>query len=313
MRKRQFKYKTAATIILVLLAGYKAGAQELSCKVRVMYDKIQAQGTDRDLFTNLERAITEFMNSRKWTDDQFGTNEKIECNILLNLTSKIDQQSFAGTLNIQSSRPVYNTGYNTPTVNFIDRDVQFSYSQFAPLQFNDNRVSGNDAMSSNLTAILAYYAYLVIGLDYESFSPKGGTDFFKKAQNIVNSAPESGKTIQGWKAVEGNRNRYWIIDQMLSPRFEKFREFWYTLHREALDNMYKKPEESRKLVLKGISDLQQLNKENPGSILLQFFFNAKSDEMAGVVSQVAQQERTQYISMLQQIDVPNTQKYHSLK
>lgn len=278
-----------------------------------MYDKIQAQGTDRDLFKNLEGAVTEFMNTRKWTNDQFGPNEKIECNILINLTNKLDAQSFAGTINIQSSRPVYNTGYNSPIINFIDRDIQFGYSQFAPLQFDDNRVSGNNAMQSNLTAILAYYAYLMLALDYESFAPKGGSELFKKAQNIVNSAPEQGKTIQGWKAVEGNKNRYWIVDQLLSPRFEEYRNFWYTLHREALDNMYKTPEESKKLVLDGITKLTQLNKENPSSILIQFFFNAKSDEIAGIVSQVPREKRASYLSMLQQIDVPNTQKYNSMK
>jgi hypothetical protein len=168
-------------------------------------------------------------------------------------------------------------------------------------------------MIANLPAILAYYAYLVIGLDYESFSPKGGTEYFKKAQNIVNNAPEQGKTIKGWKAVEGNRNRYWITDQMMNPRFDVLRTFWYTMHREALDNMYTKPDESRKLILKNISKLAQLNKENPSSILLKFFFNAKSDEMVSILAQVPKQERAPYIAMLQQIDVPNTQKYNNLK
>lgn len=313
MQRRPYRYKLLALLGIFIFANSSVKAQELSCKVKVMYDKIQAQGTDRDLFKNLENAITEFLNTRKWTNDQFNSNEKIECNVLINLTNKLDAQSFSGTMNIQASRPVYNSGYNSPTVNFIDRDVQFGYSQFAPLQFDDNRVSGNNAMNSNLTAILAYYSYMILGLDYESFSPKGGTELFKKAQNIVNSAPEQGKTITGWKAVEGNRNRYWIVDQMLSPRFEVYRTFWYNLHREALDNMYKKPEESRKIVLDGITKLSQLNKENPSSILVQFFFNAKSDEIAGIVSQVPRQERTSYLSMLQQLDVPNTQKYNNLK
>lgn len=307
---RKFRY---VLLTAAMLGISQLQAQELNCQVKVMYDKIQAQGTDRDLFKNLERAITEFINTHKWTDDQFGSNEKIDCNILLNLTTKIDAQTFGGTLNIQSSRPVFNSGYNTPIVNFVDRDIQFSYSQFAPLQFNDNRVSGNNALESNLTAILAFYSYLILGLDYESFSPKGGQDIFKKAQNVVNGAPEQGKTITGWKAVEGNKNRYWIIDQMLSPRFATYREFWYSLHREALDNMYKKPDESRKVVLGGITKLSQLNKENPGSILLQFFFNAKSDEMAGIITQVPKESRAQYITMLQQMDVPNTQKYNQLR
>jgi hypothetical protein len=305
--------KKLFSIIILLSCTAAAHAQELYCKVRVMADKIQNQNVDKELFTNLERSITEFMNTRKWTPDEFKANERIECNILINLTTKLDAQSFEGTLSIQATRPVFNSGYNTPIINFIDRDIQFSFTQYGTIQFDDNRVSGNNAMIANLPAILAYYAYLVIGLDYESFSPKGGTEYFKKAQNIVNNAPEQGKTIKGWKAVEGNRNRYWITDQMMNPRFDVLRTFWYTMHREALDNMYTKPDESRKLILKNISKLAQLNKENPSSILLQFFFNAKSDEMVSILAQVPKQERAPYIAMLQQIDVPNTQKYNNLK
>jgi hypothetical protein len=155
--------------------------------------------------------------------------------------------------------------------------------------------------------------YLILGLDYDSFELNGGTDFLKKAQNVVNNAPEEGKNIVGWKAVEGNRNRYWIVDQLLSPRFKFVREYWYTIHREALDNMFTKPEESRKLILEGLPKLAQVHKENPGSILMQFFFNAKSDEMASIVAQVPKEQRGIYISMLQQVDVPNAQKYNSLK
>src|SRR5690606_12314692 len=139
--------------------------------------------------------------------------------------------------NIQATRPVYNTSYNSSIVNFIDKEIAFTYSQFSPLTFDDNRVSGTNAMQSNLTAVLAYYTYLILGLDYDSFELNGGTSYFKKAQNVVNNAPEDGKKIMGWKAVDGNRNRYWIIDQILNPRFKVVREYWYTMHRDGLDNL----------------------------------------------------------------------------
>lgn len=305
--------KKLFSILLLTMVGVVAKAQELNCTVKVMHDRIQ--NVDKTLFVNMEQAITEFMNTRKWTGDQYGPNEKISCNILINVTGTLDgvENGFLGTINIQASRPVYNSSYNSPIVNFIDRDLKFSYSQFAPLQFNDNRVSGNDPFASNLTAILAYYSYLIIGLDYDSFEPNGGTPYFKKAQNVVNNAPEQGKSITGWKAVEGNKNRYWIIDQILNPRFKAFRSYWYTLHREGLDNMYEKPEESQQVILKGINTLSQLQRENPGAILLQFFFNAKSDEMASVLAQIPKDKRGLYITMLQQVDVPNAQKYSSLK
>lgn len=304
-------HKKLFNILLLSLIAINSFAQELNCKVKIMYDRIQ--GMDKQIFTGMERNITEFMNTRKWTTDQYQTVERIDCNILINLTSQLDQDVFEATINIQASRPVFNTSYNSSIVNYIDREFKFRFNQFTPLQYDDNRVTGNDAYTSNLTATLAYYAYLVIGLDYDSFSPNGGTDYFKKAQNIVNNAPESGKSITGWKAVDGNKNRYWIIDQMLNPRFKAFRSVWYNMHREGLDKMSTKPVESRKIILETLPQLVQLNRENPSSILLQFFFSAKSDEFASLVSQEEQGEKTKYISMLQQIDVPNIQKYNNIK
>ncbi|HEY1031113.1 MAG TPA: DUF4835 family protein [Flavipsychrobacter sp.] len=298
---------------IALLVGCSVGAyaQELNCKVKIMHDKIQ--GVDKQVFLGMERGITEFMNTRKWTTDQYQTNERIDCNLLINVTGKLDEDVYEGTINIQASRPVYNSSYTSPTVNFIDREFKFRFNQFTPLQFDDNRVTGNDALTSNLTATLAYYAYLVLALDYDSFSPNGGTEYLKKAQNVVNNAPEQGKVIIGWKAVDGNKNRYWIIDQLLNPRFKDFRAIWYNMHRQGLDNLATKPEESRKLILETIPQFVQLNRENPSSILIQFFFNAKSDEYASLLSQADPAERSKYLPMIQQVDVANIQKYNNVK
>lgn len=307
--------KRLLSIILIFLVAVSVNAQELNCNVKVMADAIKGQGAEKEVFTTMEKAITEFMNTRKWTKDQYSPNEKINCNILLNITNTMTdvQNGYTATLTIQSSRPVYNTSYSSQTVKYVDKEVQFAYNQFSPLQFNDNRVSGNNAFVSNLSAVLAYYAYLIIGFDYDSYELKGGTEYFKKAQNIVNNAPEQGKSISGWKAVGSNYNRYWLTDQILNPRFQALRSVWYSMHREALDNMYTEPEKSQEIILKSINTLSQLQKENPGAAILQFFFNAKSDEFASVVAQVPEQNRTLYITMLQQVDVPNAQKYNSLK
>lgn len=286
-------------------------AQEFNCKVKIMADKIQ--GVDKEVFTSLQRNITEFMNTRKWTNDQYQPNERIDCNILINLTGRLDQDVYEATFNIQATRPVYNSGYTSPLINYIDKDFKFKYNQYTPLQFDDNRVSGNEPYTANLTAMLAFYAYLTLGLDYDSFSPNGGSDLLKKAQNVVNNAPEQSKTIVGWKAVDGNKNRYWIMDQLLNPRFKDMRGIWYNIHRQGLDNMYAKPEESRKLILETLPKLVQINKDNPSSILMQFFFNAKCDEFASLVSQEEASDRPKYITMLQQVDVPNIQKYNSIK
>lgn len=305
--------KKLFNIILMTAFCSMATAQELNCKVKVLHDKIQ--GVDQEVFNTMERSITAFLNTRKWTTDEYAVNEKIECNMLINLTGRMngDNDGYNATLNIQASRPVYNTNYNTPTVNFVDRDVLFHFSQYTTLDFDDNRVAGNDPLASNLTAVLAYYVYIILALDYDSFSKNGGTPYLKKAQNIVNNAPEQGKTITGWKAVEGNRNRYWIIDQFLSPRFQSLRDAWYALHREGLDNMYGKPAEAKQKILSTISTFAQVQRENPSSILMQFIFNAKSDEFLKVVAQLPKAERAPYITQLAQIDIANAAKYNALK
>lgn len=304
-------FRKLFSLLILTLSWHSVQAQEFNCKVKVQSTAIQ--NVDKQVFTTMEKSIADFMNTRKWTTDEFGVNEKIEVNIMINLTARTPgEEVYTGTLNIQASRPVYNSNYNSPTVNFVDRDFMFRYNQFTPLQFEDNRVSGNDPVASNLTAVLAFYAYIILGLDYDSFSPEGGSFYLKRAQNVVNNAPEDGNGIPGWKAVEGNKNRFWLIDQMLSPRFAEWRSFWYTLHREGLDKMYSNPEEAKTKILAGIPKLHQLNNANPSSILLQFFFNAKSDEIAKIVAQAPREKRIQYVPMLSQMDVPNTAKYQAL-
>jgi hypothetical protein len=303
--------KQIISVFLLLLGiATNVAAQELNVKVKILSTAIA--NADKTIFTTMEKAVTDFFNTRKWTTDEFGVNEKIDMNVLLNLTEKTGEDVYRATLTVQASRPVFNANYTSPLVNFVDRDVVFRYSQFTPLQFDDNRISGGDAMSSNLTAILAYYAYIVIGLDYDSFSQDGGSVYFKKAQNIVNNSPEEGKSLPGWKAVDGTRNRYWLIDQLLNPRFQEVRNVWYTLHRKGLDNMYSKPEQANKDILATINKLSQVNKENPSSMLIQFFFNAKSDEYTKVVGQLPREERPPYTSLLGQMDVPNIAKYQQL-
>ncbi len=300
-------------LIIMLLTGIAATAQELNCKVKIGHDKIQ--NTDPQVFTAMERAITEFINNRKWTSDEWAPTERIDCSILLNLTGKdgTDQDLYTATLSIQATRPVFNSGYSAPLINFVDRDLVFHYSQYNQLQFDDNRVNGGDPLASNLTAVLAYYAYFILGLDYDSFSPSGGATYFKRAQNVVNNAPEQGNTIHGWKAFEEKRNRYWLVDQIMSPRFENFRKYWYSYHREGLDIMYNKPAEGRAIVLAGIGKMNQMQKDNPGSTLIQFFFNAKSDELMRIVAQAPRDERAQYIPQLISMDVANAAKYGNLK
>jgi Domain of unknown function (DUF4835) len=308
-----------AMLVAVLFAagcfcGMKADAQELNCKVTVLHDKIT--GVDAQVFNSMQKSLNEFINSQKWTDVEYAPIEKIEVNIMFNLSANNvggDPDAYSGTMSIQATRPVFNAGYTTTIINYVDKDIQFKYTQFNPLHFEENQGSGSDPMVSNLTALLAYYSYLVIGLDNDSFSPEGGSGEFKKAQNVVNNSPESGKAISGWKPVESTRNRYWLTDQILSTRFADLRGVWYSMHREGLDSMYTKPSESRTRIMNGMKKLSQLNKENPSSLLIQFFFNAKSDEILHLLAAMPKTDRGPYITLLNAMDVPNAAKYNSLK
>jgi hypothetical protein len=305
-------YRTTLLVLLLFAGANAIRAQELSCKVKVLHEKIT--GVDPQVFTGMERAITDFVNNRKWTNDDFGPQERVECNMLLNVTehSAKDADLFTATLSIQATRPVYNSSYNSPMVNTVDKDIVFHYSQYNTLTFDDNRVSGPDPLASNLSAVLAYYCYLILGLDYDSFSPNGGNALLKRAQNVVNNAPEDAG-IKGWKAFEDKRNRYWIIDQLLSPRYATFLSTWYSYHREGLDIMYNKPSDGRNKVLAALNVLQSLLRDNQQSTLVQAFFNAKSDEVTRIVMQGTREERGQYLTLLSQIDANNAQKYLSLK
>ena len=295
----------------LLVSACRLYAQDVTCKVDLTYDRVQ--NVDPKVFQSLKKSLNEFINSRKWTNDNFRPNEKIECSFLLNLTEKTADNIYKATINIQSSRPVFNSGYNSPLVNYVDRDVVFRFDESQTLQYDDNRVAGNDALASNLTAIFAYYVYIIVGMDYDSYAPKGGDEFFKKAQNIVSNAPEEGKTIKGWKAAENNRNRYWLIDQILNPRFEAFRPLYYNYHRKGLDVLSSKPDEGRKVILDGIPVLTKLNNDNPTSILLQFFFNAKVNEFVNTLMQTPPGDRKDYIDQLCKMDVPNTGRYRAIK
>ena len=300
---------------LLVLAGSLATpafAQELNCKVKVLSDRIS--GVDKAVFQNMERGISEFINTRKWTGAEVAVNERIDCTMLINVNSLVnnEQDGYKATINIQASRPVYNSSYTSPLVNFVDRDVTFRFPQFSNINFDDNRVAGSDALTANLPAVLAYYVYLIIGMDGDSFSPSGGDAAFKRALNVVQNAPESGG-IAGWKAFENKTNRYWIVDQLLSPRFASLRSYWYNYHRNALDNMFNKPQESRTIILGGIDNLGKLYRENPAAGLLQFFFSAKSDELLKMVAQLPKAERTNYATTLSQSDLANAQKYNLLK
>jgi hypothetical protein len=248
------------------------------------------------------------MNNRKWTSDNFLPNEKIECNFLLNLEPTGDANVYNASLTIQAARPIYNTSYLSPIINFRDENVSFKYVEFQQLDFNENRVSGSDALVSNLTAVFAYYANMILAFDYDSFSPRGGDIYFQKAQNIVNNAPD-GRGISGWKAFDGVRNRYWLVENMLNSRYTIMHDVYYNYYRLGMDKFYEDENTARAEVINVLNLLNNFNTENPNKMINQFFFQGKSTELIKLFSKAPQQDKARASELLQKMDITNANKY----
>ncbi|MEP6951763.1 MAG: DUF4835 family protein [Ginsengibacter sp.] len=282
-------------------------AQELKARVSVLSNRV-ANNVDKKTFQTLQTALNTFVNNRKWSTDNFAEPEKINCSFLLNLESTDDPNVYKASLSLQSARPVFNSAYNSPIINFQDNDVVFKYAEFQQLEFNDNRVSGTDPLSSNLTAIFAYYINIILGMDYDSFSPRGGDPYFQKAQNIVNNAPE-GKNISGWKAFDGTRNRYWLAENLLNSRYTVMHDAIYGYYRLGMDKLYDEEANARVQVLKVLSDLNTFNTDNANTMILQFFFQGKTQELIKIFSKATPPDKSRALDLLQRLDVSSAAKY----
>jgi len=295
-------------IFLITLINFfvllKTYTQELKCNVMVYSQQIQT--SNRHIFESMQKDIFEFINNRKWTDHVFSYDERIECSIILNLTEQLSTNEYKGNIQIQSIRPVYNTNYNSPILNFKDNDVQFEYVEHQQMDFNEN------TFSSNLTSLLAYYVYIILGYDYDSFSLYGGTPFFQKAEKIVQNAQNAKET--GWKAFENPKNRYWLINDILNPKFQPIREFYYKFHRLGLDVMHDKQPEARQTILESLELLQKVYRDKPRHIMmpLQMVFDAKSDEFVQIFSEAYTEEKTRAFNILKEIDPSNINKYQKI-
>ncbi len=282
-------------------------AQELLARVSVSAARVSTN-VDKKIFNTLQTQLNNLLNNRRWTNDQFQPNEKIECSFLLNIENTLEANVYKATLTIQAARPVFNTTYKSALVNFIDNDVAFKFVEFQPVEFNENRVQGTDALAANLPAILAYYAYMIIGLDYDSFSPKGGENYFRKAQNIVTNAPE-GKNISGWRVFDGQRNRYWLNENMINNRYNLVHDIVYTYYRSGLDRMFEAPEEARANVLQGLTQLDAFNKENANTMILPFLLQGREQELIGIFKKGTSEQKAKALDLLSTLDVVNASKY----
>ncbi len=298
--------KLTFLIILLLLVRF-AGAQELKATITVVSSQV-GNSVNPGVFRTLQTALNNFINNRKWTSDNFLPNEKIECNFLLNLEPTSDVNVYNANLTIQAARPIFNTSYRSPIINFRDESVAFKYVEFQQLEFNENRISGSDALVSNLTAVLAYYVNMILAFDYDSFSLHGGDIYFQKAQNIVNNAPD-GRAISGWKAFDGVRNRYWLVENMLNSRYTIMHDVYYNYYRLGMDKLYEDENQARGEVMNVLNLLNSFNTDNPNKMINQFFFQGKSTELIKLFSKAPQQDKIRASELLQKMDVTNANKY----
>ena len=295
---------------LLLLAGaMQLQAQELQAKVTILTQSLPTS-VNKQRFNTLQSQLTNLLNNRKWTGDTYNAQEKIECNFLLNITESTGDDVFKATVTIQSARPIYNSAYKSPIINVQDPDVTFKYVEYQPVEFNETRVAGNDPLSANLTAAIAYYVYIILGFDYNSFALKGGNSYFVQAQNIVNNAPES-RDISGWKAFDGQRNRYWLANNALNTRYNVFNDIVYNYYRQGMDQMYDNANTARENILNVLVQLQTFNRENPNTMIMQFFMQSKYSELVGVFKKASPDMRSRALNILQQIDPSNADKYRT--
>ena len=278
-------------------------SQDLNARVQILSPQIS--NSNKRVFDILETSIRDFLNNRRWSADVLQVQERIDCNFIITINNWDGSNSFKAEAQIQSSRPIYGSTYNSTILNINDKDFDFNYAEGQPLDFSDQNYI------SNLTSLLAYYAYIITGLDYDTFTKNGGPSYYSKAQSIVNfsqNVPNS-----GWKAFEALRNRYWLTENLLNKTYNPIRETLYEYHRNGLDLMGDNPSKAIKNIYSLLPQIQKIDKQKQGSMLPQLFFTAKSDEFINILSKAEPQDKIKSYNILTEIDPANTLKYEALK
>jgi hypothetical protein len=293
--------------LLICFLCLGAEGQELNAKVNVVYAQIGTQ-VDKKVFQTLQTSLVNFLNKRKWTNDVFEVNERVECSFLLNLQSIVEPNVYKGSLTIQAARPIHGTNYLSPLINFIDNEITFRYVEFQPIEFNENRVSGTEPLAANLSALFAYYVNIILGMDFDSFSPRGGDPYFQKASLIANTSPE-GRNISGWKPFDGQRNRYWLSENLQNSRYALLHDAIYTYYRQGMDNMIPREQDAREQVLNSLSMLNTISAETPNLMFMPFFFQGKTDEIIRIFKKGNIQDKARVIDLCSRIDISNASRY----
>ena len=301
-RIKSFFAPAFLSVVILLLTALPLNAEELNCKVEVNTSKVE--GTDKSVFEELQEKITEYINTREWTNTQFSANEKIECNLFLTV-SKYDNDRITGDLQVQLIRPVFNSTYTTTLFNFKDTKVEFEHRLGDQLVFNES------TMESNLTAILNYYVYLILALDFDSFSPLGGQEYWDRVATVVQMAQSSGEL--GWRAFEDSKNRSAILAAYTDPASQAMRDILYKYHRQGLDQMFTSPDKGRAAITDCIKELKQIHESQPMSVALSIFRDSKLDELVNVYSKAQETERKDVYDILSRIYPTETERLEKIR
>lgn len=294
--------KTKISVFLVcMVLTSNLFAQELKCNVTLNSDMIQ--GTNKSVFSTLQKSISEFVNNRKWSEQTYTTTERIDCSMNI-IVKKVEGDQFSAEIQIQSRRPVFNSSYNTTLLNFKDNDFTFEYKEFDQLEMNETTIT------SNLTAVLAYYSYLIIGYDMDSYSRLGGSPFFEAAERIVSSAQSA--DLPGWKAFESSKNRYALINNITDEAFKKFRNFFYEYHRIGLDEMAINMTNARQRIFTGLPLVREANRARPSAIIISSFMDAKNDELISIFSKATENEKKEAVQILSDINPTAIDRYEKI-
>jgi len=292
----------AILIFALICCSIVAAGQEFRCNVSVSSSRVE--GTYKQVFESMRTDIYEFMNNRKWSDNVFTTDERIECTIFIQITEQVSSDEFKGTMQVQLNRPVFNSSYDSPLLNIKDNDLQFRYVEFQPMEFDET------SNSNPLTNILAYYANVLLGFDYDTYSPLGGSAYFQKARDIVNRSQNARE--KGWRAFEGNFNRFWLIENLTNKAYGPFRELLYRYHRLGLDMMAEKPDIGRSEIADALKNMQRVYRAKPDTYVNRIFFDAKSDELVNVFSKGSTDEKGRVMVILTECDPSNAGKYQKI-
>jgi hypothetical protein len=301
-----FLRKTMLLLLCFCTFQYLKG-QELAAIVSMQTNKVDNQ-VDPKIFTQLQSQLKDFINQRKWTSDIFTQEEKIDCSFFITIESVVSPGVYNAKLSIVANRPVFRSNYTTPLLNMQDANFTFKYQLGQPIEFNENNVARTDALEANLTATLAYYVYIILGLDYDSFSKNGGAPYFSKALNVVYNAPD-GSGINGWKSYDGQRNRFVLIDNLTKSGFDKLHEISFNYYRKGMDQMADQPDQAKVAILNALMSLQELTEDNLNSMAISIFMQGRVTELIGLFSDADRATKKQLMTTLSAIDIANINKY----